>query len=79
MSLTGEVVKEWLRKWPDLPNKQLARMIYNADENKTLFSGIEHVRSMIRLYKGANGNYHRDSVKMRDFYKNFKTVEHEQV
>jgi len=68
MSLTGQIVLEWLEKWPDLPKKQLARMIYNADNNHLVFTSIEHIRSLIRMYKGQNGYSNREGVKKRKFY-----------
>lgn len=52
-NLQGEVVKEWLAKWPNLPSKQLARMIYNSDDNNKLFNSAEHVRTSIRYYRGG--------------------------
>ena len=68
MSLTGQIVLEWLEKWPDLPKKQLARMIYNADNNHLVFTDIEHVRGLIRMYKGQNGDCNRREMKTTKFY-----------
>ena len=69
MRLTGEVVLEWLEKWPDLPNNQLARMIYNADDNNKLFTTKDHVRTIIRYYKGKTGDKNRKDITVTKFIK----------
>ena len=57
---TGKIVKEYLRKYSDLPSKQLSRMIYR--ENKSVFTNEEHVRSVIRYHSGAMGEKMRKKV-----------------
>jgi len=77
MPLQGDIVKEWIGKWPDIPNLTLARMIYNSDNNHMLFTGVESVRSLIRAYKGSNGEQNRKTYKERKFYQKFKTIQHD--
>jgi len=50
---SGDIVKEYLRRFPTLPNLTLAKKIYK--ENKLSFTNIETVRGCIRKYKGASG------------------------
>jgi len=53
MTIKGEIVKEALKKFPNLPSLSLARKIY-AD-NIEVFKHVEEARSVIRYYRGANG------------------------
>jgi hypothetical protein len=68
ITLKGEIVLKWLEKWPDLPKKQLARMIYNSDNNHLVFADQENVRRLIRTYRGQNGNRHRKYTRIKKFY-----------
>lgn len=72
--LTGQVVKEWLDKWPDLPSRQLARMIYKEDNNKLLFRDEEAVRRVIRYYRGASGEEARNELKETKYIKPLKKL-----
>jgi predicted phosphodiesterase len=49
----SEIIKKYLDKYPNLPNKTIAKLIYK--ENKLLFKNIESIRSLIRYYKGSYG------------------------
>ena len=66
-SLVGKIVKEYLTKFPNLPNLTLAKKIYN--ENKLSFSGVENVRTIIRYYVGQGGIKGRKDLKSRQFVK----------
>lgn len=70
MSLQGEIVMEWLEKWPDLPSNQLARMIYNSDNNHLIFADKERVRGRIRYYRGVNGDTARKKISTKKYFKN---------
>ena len=65
MSLKGEVVKEYLTQFPDVPTRTLANMIYN--ENRALFTDAENVRDTIRYYRGAKGDGFRKTVSDKRF------------
>jgi predicted phosphodiesterase len=52
-SLKQDVVREYIDKYPELPNKMLAELIFTREEG--LFSSAENARSNIRYYKGAHG------------------------
>jgi len=70
MSLKSDIVKEYLEKWPDLPSNQLARMIYNDDNNCFLFTDKEDVRCIIRYYRGARGQELRKHLSTTKYLKN---------
>lgn len=61
----GDIVKKYLKKFPDSKSATLARKIYN--ENKLFFSDIESVRSLIRYYRGANGKANLKKMNAKDF------------
>lgn len=70
MGLNGDIVKAYLEEFPDSPSLTLARMIY--EENKAVFTSVEAVRSIVRTYRGANGDTHRQNLKDRRFIREFK-------
>ena len=63
--LKGEIVKEYLLKFPDAHNNTLARIIYN--ENKAAFKDVENVRSVIRYYRGSLGEKLKQQLQDRRF------------
>jgi len=63
--LTGEIVKEYLIKFPNTPSLSLARKIYA--ENGEAFSGVECVRNAVRYYRGASGERHRERLADKRF------------
>jgi len=65
--LTGEVVLQYLERFPDAAARSLAKKIYA--ENSELFHNTEHVRGIIRDYIGQNGNKNRDKVTNTKFYR----------
>ena len=60
-TIKGQIVIDYLKQWPDLPNMTLARKIYN--ENKEAFKSADSVRSFIRYQKGSNGTDNRKRIK----------------
>jgi len=61
--LSSQVVIEYLDKWPNVPNCTLAKKIYA--EQSQLFNNSEHVRGIIRIYRGRSGDRLRGEVKER--------------
>lgn len=51
--LEGNIVKEYLEKFPNGSKSSLARKIYN--DNKEVFNSVEQVRDSIRYYTGSRG------------------------
>lgn len=60
-SLKQDVVKSYITKYSDLPNKMLAELIFTKEEG--LFATKEAARATIRYYKGANGERARKAAK----------------
>lgn len=58
--MTGEIVKKYLRKFPNLPSRTLAKKIYS--ENKEFFSSAETARKRVLYYRGKNGKINRAKV-----------------
>lgn len=75
--LKKEICIQWLRKWPDIPTLQLARMIYNSDDNHKIFKDIENVRDSLRYWRGAHGHQLRKDLGTQEFIRPFKTIIHE--
>ena len=48
-----DIVQDYIQRFPELPNKTLASMIFTKEEG--LFLDVEAARKMIRYYKGADG------------------------
>lgn len=60
ISILGKTTLEYLDRFPNLPSLSLARKIYA--ENPEVYNSIEHARSNIRHYRGAQGKEKRDSL-----------------
>lgn len=56
-TVKGDVVVDYLEKFPKMANKTLAKKIYK--ENNEIFASIEAVRNTIRYYKGSFGDRQR--------------------
>lgn len=67
MALTGDIILDYLDRYPDTATLTLAKKIYR--ENKEAFSGVEAVRSRIRYYRGQNGKLSRDSIATKQHFK----------
>lgn len=65
-TITGEIIKEYILKFPNTPKLTLAKKIYS--ENKGVFSSVEHCRTNIRMYFGSLGQRHREDTGV-DFRK----------
>lgn len=55
-----EIVKSYISRFPELPNKMLAQLIFKKEEG--LFQSSEEARSSIRYYKGASGSKKRKTA-----------------
>ena len=53
ITLKGEIVKEYLAKFPKAKKATLAKKIYN--DNPEVFINAEAVRTLIRIYRGKKG------------------------
>lgn len=61
----SEVVKDYMRRFPDLPNKALARKIFQDDP--VLFRDVEQIRGRIRYYRGQCGSLNRKNKSDNSF------------
>lgn len=66
MATSGDIVKEYLSKFKGLPHHTLARKIY--EEHKHHFTNHEHVRAVIRYYKGASGTNQRNAITNKEHF-----------
>jgi predicted phosphodiesterase len=60
MALQGEIVKEYLERFPKVPNLTLARKIYK--ENREVFNNTDAVRSLIRNFRGKLGSKRKEKL-----------------
>jgi hypothetical protein len=75
-TITGECVKEYLKKYQSLPSLRLAKLIYSKEPK--LFNGLENVRSAIRYYRGASGDAARKKLSKDNYIPRFNIPEPEE-
>lgn len=63
--LKGNIVKEYLEKFPKVQNLTLAKKIYK--ENIEVFNNIDSVRTLIRNYRGSLGELGKKNLADRRF------------
>jgi predicted phosphodiesterase len=63
--VTGEIVKQYLERFPKIGARTLANKIYA--ENSIVFTGMEHVRKIINYYTGQNGDKDRRNITIKQF------------
>lgn len=64
----ADIAREWRAKYPDTPNRKLARMMYN--KCKTAFKDEEDARGRLRYIEGQTGPEHRKAVIKTEFVRN---------
>ena len=69
-TIKGEVVKQYLEKYNDLPTLSLAKLI--CKENSELFNDVEQCRGMVRYYRGAKGEQSYERLSDRRFLRDIK-------
>jgi predicted phosphodiesterase len=65
--LSGEIVKGYLKRFPDTPSLTLAKKIYK--ENGKVFSNVQAARNSIAYYRGQRGDINRKKVSDKTFFK----------
>lgn len=63
--IKGDVVKEYLRKFPNIYSRTLAKLL--MAEQPGLFDNEEQARGTIRYYRAANGEHNRNNLKDYEF------------
>jgi predicted phosphodiesterase len=61
--IVGQIVSEYLSKFPNTASLTLARKIFN--ENKEVFATIEQARNSVRYYRGSCGEYNRNKATLK--------------
>ena len=62
----SSIIDKYMDKWSHLPNMTLAKKIYN--ENVGAFTNVEHIRTLVRTKKGANGKFQRAATSDKTNY-----------
>jgi len=65
--LKKDIVVSYLEKFPDSPNKTLAKIIVN--EHPNLFNSLESARKYILVLRGVSGDEKREKITDKRFYK----------
>ena len=66
ISIKGQLVIDYIKKFPNTPNLTLAKKIYK--ENSKLFIDVENVRSTIRTYTGNSGKNNAKKIKNKELF-----------
>ena len=66
MTIKGEIVVSYLKRFPNTPNLTLARKIYK--ENSKFFTNVDNVRSIIRLHTGNMGKTNSKKVRNKELF-----------
>lgn len=69
ITLKGQVVCEYLEKFPNVMTLTLARIIYR--DNISLYKDVEDVRNCIRYYRGALGISNKKKLKNKKYVRKF--------
>jgi len=67
-----EIIKSYLEKYPDAPNRTLAKLIL---EENPQFKSIESVRYYIRYQKGVSGKRNLKYLKDKSLVTNKSTIQ----
>lgn len=62
-----ELVKKYLAEYSETPTLTLAKAIYK--KHPSLFTTQSAVRSMLRYYRGSSGDYCRNNISTREFFR----------
>lgn len=65
MTIGGQIVLDYLVKYPKLPSRTLSLLIYS--HHKIVFKNAEAIRAIIRYYRGSSGEARLSSLAVRDF------------
>jgi predicted phosphodiesterase len=72
MAISGDIVKEYLQRFPKTSTLTLAKKIYK--ENVKVFTNVETVRTRIRFYRGKLGTFNRKALATKDFLNQAPTL-----
>jgi predicted phosphodiesterase len=64
-SSSGDIVKEYLLKFPSTSSHKLSMLIFN--DVPGLFKDAESARNVIRYYRGSNGKFNRENISNESY------------
>jgi hypothetical protein len=70
-TIKGDLAIEILKKFPDAPNLQLARMLFK--DNPKVFMNVEDARECIRYYTGSIGKTNREMAETKELFRDIET------
>ena len=59
--ITGELAKEYCKKFPTSATREISRALF--EDHPEAFRDQEHARSVVRYYRGVNGDKNREKLK----------------
>jgi len=65
MAILGDIVKNYLRKYPNTYSRSIAIKLYK--ENPDVFKSIEHAREIVRYYRHSHGKHDRKKIATDEF------------
>lgn len=65
ITISGNVVKEYLIKYPSISSHKLAQLLLKNEPK--LFDNLEITRNHIRYYRGASGVYNRKNINIDNY------------
>lgn len=65
--MNGDLVRRYVREWPEVPSLTLAKKIYA--EHPKHFTSVDHVRTAVRRLRGQQGDYTRRIVKDKSAFR----------
>lgn len=69
--IASDYIKELLTKFPNSGDRTIANLAFKKQPK--LFTSFDHCRSMIKYYRGHNGEKNRSTLKDKRFVKQVKT------
>jgi hypothetical protein len=63
--LRRKIIIDVMNRFPDFGSRTLANKVFN--ETPEYFNDVEHVREMIRYYRGASGKKNLMALKNKDY------------
>ena len=67
VTVKGQIIKEYLRKFPNTPDKTIGVKIYK--ENKSSFKSEKNAYDLVRFYRGHKGNRSKEQASHKEFFK----------
>lgn len=66
-TIKGEICKSYLKKYPKMPIRTLASLIYSDNEGQ--FNDMKHAYDLLRYYSGTHGKASRQSAVNKELFR----------